>query len=140
MVTKATSTHFQGGRSKVSAVRVLPGGRIEAWVWTDRPNARDLKDFGGRCEVRPAVGTLYYNVPIGFAVREGTDQGFEPWRVEVLHIVGSRGADESWETIDSFNCFTDALKDAKRRCLAAIAYASDEEHKSASTPEGGDKP
>lgn len=102
------------------AVRIahVVHGREQPWAWTGKPSARDLRDHGGAAEVRAS-----YRFPIGYRVRWHTAE--DGWVVEALHIVGTRGAVESWVETDTHSTprFSEALTVAQRLCRAAIAKA-----------------
>lgn len=105
---------------KIEAVWSLFGEERQ-WTWTHGPSARDLNDHGGRVVVRPVVGSMTYNIPIGASVSKSSTGG---WVVEVLRVVGTRGALESWEYADQFTLFGDAVAEAKRLVRAAIKAAT----------------
>jgi hypothetical protein len=67
---------------------------------------------------------MHYAVPIEFSVHLKTyGDDTWPWVVSIARYVGSKGAMESYEDLDEFRSFYDALRDARRRCQDAAAFA-----------------
>lgn len=86
------------------------------WPWNGKPNAHDLRLFGGSATVRSLVSRF----PVGARVR--WCQRAEEWIVESLFIVGSTSPMESWVETDfpGDKRFWVALRDATRRVRESL--------------------